>query len=67
MMRYIWLLVIAWTLIIAGLVVWNLFQTRQVTQQIAIVQARANFNKDQALRFWATSHGGVYVPTDDHT
>jgi signal transduction histidine kinase len=30
-------------------------------------EARANFNKDQALRFWAATHGGVYVPATKET
>ena len=30
-------------------------------------EARANFNKDQALRFWATTHGGVYAPITGQT
>ncbi|MCB8989896.1 MAG: PAS domain-containing protein [Ardenticatenaceae bacterium] len=65
--RYIWMLAVAWTIIIAGLLAWNLWQNRQITQQIAVAEARANFNKDQAFRFWATTHGGVYVPVDEQT
>lgn len=30
-------------------------------------EARANLDKDLALRQWATSHGGVYVPVDGNT
>ncbi|MDX2510642.1 MAG: DUF3365 domain-containing protein, partial [Desulfobacterales bacterium] len=30
-------------------------------------EAQANFNKDQALRFWSTTHGGVYVPASEKT
>lgn len=65
--HYIWILATVWTLVIAGLLAWNLWQNRQVTRQRAITEARANFNKDQAFRFWATAHGGVYVPTDERT
>jgi len=30
-------------------------------------EARANFNKDQALRHWTSMHGGVYVPVTKET
>jgi len=30
-------------------------------------EAAATFNKDQAFRFWATMHGGVYVPVTGET
>lgn len=65
--RYVWIAAAAWTLVIAGLFAWNLWQTHQITQKTAIIEARANFNKDQAFRYWATSHGGVYVPIDAKT
>ncbi len=65
--RHMWLLAIFWTLLSAGLLAWNLWGSRQVTNQIAIAQARAHFEKDQAFRLWAASHGGVYVPIDKNT
>ncbi len=65
--RSIWILAIVWTMVIAGLFAWNLWQTHQITQQTAIIEAHAHFNKDQAFRDWATSHGGVYVPIDEQT
>jgi PAS domain S-box-containing protein len=34
---------------------------------LALREARANFNKDQAIRHWATSHNGVYVFVDERT
>ncbi|MDH3354056.1 MAG: PAS domain S-box protein, partial [Chromatiales bacterium] len=34
---------------------------------LAYNAALTNFNKDQSLRFWASSHGGVYVPISEHT
>ena len=36
-------------------------------REVAITEARGHFNKDQAFRFWASSHGGVYVPIDERT
>lgn len=64
---YSWSLAIAWTLIISGLLIFGIFQIRQVQNEMAKNEARANFNKDLALRFWAATHGGVYVPATDKT
>ncbi len=65
--HYIWLAAIFWSLTITCLLAWDLWQTRQATRKTAIAEARANLNKDQAFRFWATRHGGVYVPIDENT
>ncbi|MGR0480251.1 MAG: diguanylate cyclase [Candidatus Electronema sp. V4] len=35
--------------------------------EYARLEARANFNKDMALRAWAAKHGGVYVPAAPDT
>jgi Flp pilus assembly protein protease CpaA len=54
--------VIAWTIIGSGFLLFGIFQIRQTQQEMVRNEARANFNKDKPLRFWATMHGGVYVP-----
>ena len=56
-----------WTILIAVFVWWSVQAERR--QMISLVEneARAHFNKDQAFRFWATSHGGVYVPVSEKT
>jgi len=58
---------IAWTFLITGSLLWNIGESQQQTQALAITAARAHFNKDQAFRLWATRHGGVYVPADEKT
>ena len=65
--KYVWILGAIWSCIVFGFLSWIVFQNRNATQQTAILEARANFNKDQAFRLWATSHGGVYVPVDAQT
>ncbi|MDM8530916.1 PAS domain S-box protein [Anaerolineales bacterium HSG25] len=62
-----WTFLVIWTVIIIGLWVWYTIEFRQMTEETAIGEARSNFNKDQAFRFWAASHGGVYVPIDEQT
>lgn len=58
---------IAWTCVVLGSLAWNLRQDERQTMSLARKEAVANFNKDQALRLWATAHGGVYVPASDTT
>jgi len=56
-----------WTTIVAGSLVWNIFLKQNAMRELAKNEARSIFNKDQALRVWATSHGGVYVFPDERT
>jgi signal transduction histidine kinase/CheY-like chemotaxis protein len=58
---FLWLIILVFSLI------WNLHIVNTHTKKIAQSEARANFNKDQAIRFWATEHGGVYVPMNERT
>ncbi len=62
-----WALTIAWTIIIAIAAAWMIFHYNQQANEQAALDARAHFNKDQAFRMWAASHGGVYVPIDART
>ncbi|MFC1748092.1 PAS domain S-box protein [Pseudomonadota bacterium] len=56
-----------WTLISAVSLFWNVYNEKEHTQHVIKNEARAHFNKDQAFRYWATAHGGVYVPTNKRT
>ena len=58
---------LAWTLLIVSFLTGELLHERATTRRIAAMEARANFNKDQAIRLWATTHGGVYEPVDTNT
>ncbi|MBW1850869.1 MAG: DUF3365 domain-containing protein [Deltaproteobacteria bacterium] len=58
---------IFWTAIIVLSTVWDILATKRTTREIATKEARALFNKDQAVRYWATAHGGVYIPIDKRT
>jgi hypothetical protein len=46
---------------------WNLHQERQEVQDVALMTARTNFEKDIRYRRWAAMHGGVYVPATFET
>ncbi|MBW1768278.1 MAG: DUF3365 domain-containing protein, partial [Deltaproteobacteria bacterium] len=65
--RYFWGVLVTWTIIVTGFFVVGIRQIRHIQQELAINEARANFNKDQSLRLWSTKHGGVYVPVSEHT
>jgi chemotaxis family two-component system sensor kinase Cph1 len=65
--HYTLALAAVWILVISVSMSWNLHQTHQTTQKMALHEAKANFNQDQAFRKWATLHGGVYVPIDQRT
>lgn len=56
-----------WTLFIICLTWANINQERSQSVNLAINTANAALAKDKMFRFWATSHGGVYVPPTDRT
>jgi len=58
------LTMIGWTIAIIISLALTAYTQRQYSLETAKNIAGANFNKDQAFRKWASSHGGVYVPID---
>ncbi len=60
-LKYFALILIIWTSIIAGSLWFNITDQQDKTISVVKKIAKANFNKDQAYRLWASSHGGVYV------
>jgi len=58
---------LCWSVLVGSSLSWNIFQLNNQVQYQATEEARANWNKDQAFRRWATRHGGVYVKPDART
>ncbi|MCW8839209.1 MAG: DUF3365 domain-containing protein, partial [Thiovulaceae bacterium] len=56
-----------WSVLIFMSAVWNIQIEKNITEDTVKNIARASFNKDQAYRLWATSHGGVYVKPTQKT
>lgn len=56
-----------WSVMIAGILGWDMIVAREHAEQLARHEARVRFNKDLAFRNWVSSHGGVYVPVDAKT
>ncbi|WP_022666917.1 c-type heme family protein [Desulfospira joergensenii] len=67
MKRYGLGLVFVWTAVILISLAWNIQQVRKTIRRLAVKEARTHFRKDLAIRFWATAHGGVYVPSNERT
>ncbi|MCW8886340.1 MAG: EAL domain-containing protein [Motiliproteus sp.] len=55
------------TLLVTYSYSWNIQHIRNEQIQMAVSEAKANWNKDEAFRQWATRHGGVYVTPDGRT
>ena len=64
---YFWVFKAAWTVVIGIFLFFGIIEIRKIQQEMAKNEAYGNFNKDQALRFWGTMHGGIYVPATDKT
>ncbi len=56
------LIAIFWTILCFLSAYWNITTEKEKTLELAQKEARTVFDKDQAFRFWATDHEGVYVP-----
>ncbi|MEO5336237.1 MAG: PAS domain S-box protein [Magnetospirillum sp. WYHS-4] len=58
---------LAWTLLMVVALAWHDRHNQEETLERAVYEARTNLNKDMAFRYWATAHGGVYVPVTEQT
>jgi chemotaxis family two-component system sensor kinase Cph1 len=65
--RLLWAAGIVWSLIVCGLFLKDMAETKHDVLEMARREAMSNFKKDQAARLWAASHGGVYVPVTKKT
>jgi signal transduction histidine kinase len=65
--RYSVVAMVCWTIIVVGSLIWNIYELRQSLQTLAINEALSSFKRDEALRLFISSRGGVYVPLDDKT
>jgi hypothetical protein len=65
--KHVTIALVLWSIIIMISVSWNIYMNIHKTSELAILEARALFNKDKAFRFWGASHGGVYVPQTEKT
>lgn len=64
---YSYVIAAVWAVFVFGMMLWAVSRVNETTGRLANQVAKAHFEKDEAFRLWATSHGGVYVPTDART
>ena len=65
--RYIWVLAVVWTIVVATSLIWHSVHTKKETLEVAQTQARTAYEKDVIYRRWNAGHGGVYVPVTEKT
>ncbi len=65
--RYIKVLAVIWTIIVATSLVWSMIRIKNETLEGARIQAHISYVKDILYRRWNAVHGGVYVPVTEET
>lgn len=65
--RNLKMLMIAWTLIVAASLIWNLYQQKHTSQTQLKSQVEAIHAINMEYRNWIIHNGGVYVPVSDKT
>lgn len=58
---------VLWTIVFVTLFSWSVSVTDAHVIKLAEMEAKANFNKDIALRNWNAKRGGVYVTVSPST
>lgn len=61
------LFTLVWIVVVAVSLSHDLKLVNENVVKVAQYQAEAIFKKDQAIRFWGSRHGGVYVEADERT
>lgn len=51
-------------MIIGGLIIYDIHKVNKESNNLALAEAKTNFNKDQIIRYWVSLRGGVYVRID---
>jgi signal transduction histidine kinase/CheY-like chemotaxis protein len=65
--RWTFLILVCWTCVSIFFVEYTFHLLEESTLAQVRTKAQEAFNKDQSFRFWATMHGGVYVPITEKT
>ena len=61
------LIALTWAILCFLSTYWNIATEKDKTLELAQKEAMTVFDKDQAFRFWATDHEGIYVPITEKT
>lgn len=60
--RFNTLLLLLWTVVIAGFSIWDVQQKKQEIEVLALTEAKSGLNRDLALRRLISDIGGIYAP-----
>ncbi len=63
--KYTYSIAFLWSLLIFVMSIWNYQDSMDTAEKIVQNVARSHFNKNQANRYWATEHSGVYIATSE--
>lgn len=59
--------IICMTILVGYSYYWNIDNIHNEKLNLALAEAKANWDKDASFRKWATLHGGVYVKPNERT
>ncbi len=65
--RYAWAMGAVWTVVVAASLIWNVFEVKHATLEVARLQARFAYENDVIFRRWNAQHSGIYVPVTEET
>jgi len=65
--KYLWMLVLIWTVGIIASLAWNIYQQRQSSRSFARTSAEISYKKDFIYRRWVSNQGGIYAPVSERT
>ncbi|MFC1825588.1 DUF3365 domain-containing protein [Thermodesulfobacteriota bacterium] len=58
---------IIWTVLLVGLLIWNMNNEKKQLFDVSTYQAQAFVQEIITTRYWNSTHGGVYVPVTEDT
>jgi PAS domain S-box-containing protein len=67
LMKSTWWILASWTVFLIAMEIHDHNMHSKAVHRLMISEARVHFQKDKIFRYWATSHGGFYVPVDERT
>jgi PAS domain S-box-containing protein len=63
--RFHTLLLLFWTVVVAGFSIWDVQQKKQEIEALALTEAKSGLSRDLALRKFISDIGGIYAPIGD--
>jgi hypothetical protein len=58
---YILIIILIWSISVSLSLIWDIHSTNDQAYKSAEISAINSLNRDQAMRFWISKHGGIYL------